>query len=71
MRVVAREEAIKEAKRQIKDLIDSGYTKNQIRCSFYHESTGELLGNVELVDGETIQLLNVDNRIATIKALLD
>lgn len=70
MRVVGREEAIKEAKRQIKNLKEAGYTKNQIWCSFYHEITGELLGNVELVDGETIQLLNVDNRIATLKALL-
>lgn len=70
MRVVAREEAIKEAKRQIKNLIEAGYSKNQIRCRFYHEITGELLGNVELIDGETIQLLNVDNRIATLKALL-
>ena len=70
MRVVGREEAIKEAKRQIKNLIEAGYTKNQVWCSFYHETTGEHLGNVELVGGEEIQLLNVDNRIATLKALL-
>lgn len=70
MRVVAREEAIKEAKRQIKNLIEAGYTKNQIWAAFYHEETGEHLGNVELVGREEIQLVNVDNRIATLRAML-
>lgn len=70
MRVVAREEAIKEAKRQIKNLIEAGYTKNQIWAGFYHEETGEHLGNVELVGREEIQLVNVDNRIATLRAML-
>lgn len=64
MRVVGREEAIKEAMRQIKNLKEAGYKKNQIWCSFYHEITGELLGNVELVDGEIIKLFIVDYRIA-------
>lgn len=70
MRVVAREEAIKEAMRQIKNLIEAGYTKNQIWARFYHEETGEHLGNVELVGREEIQLVNVDNRIATLRAML-
>ena len=70
MRVVAREEAIKEAKRQIKNLIDAGYTKNQIWANLYHEETGEHLANVELAGRDEIQLENVDSRIATIRALL-
>ncbi len=69
-RIIAREEAIREAKRQIKCMIDKGYTKKQIWVNFYHEETNEPLGCVELIDQDNIQLINVDNRIATIRALL-
>lgn len=71
MRVVAREEAIKEAKRQIKNLIEAGYNRKQIFANFYHEETGEHLGNVEVIGNDEIQLVNVDNRIATLKAILN
>ena len=71
MRVVAREEAIKEAKRQIKNLIEAGYNRKQIFANVYHEETGEHLGNVEVIGNDEIQLVNVDNRIATLKAILN
>lgn len=68
---VPREEAIREAKRQIKNLIDAGYKRSQIWAVFTHEETGEHLGNVKLIGNDEIQLINVDNRIATLYALLN
>lgn len=70
IKVVKREEAIKEAKRQIKELLEDGYTEKQIYVVFIHEETGEGLGSVALIDHDTIQLNNVDPRISTLKALL-
>lgn len=70
MRVVARETAIKEAKRQIKNLVNAGYKKSQIFVNFYHEETHEHLGNIELIENDTILLNNCDPRIATLKAIL-
>jgi hypothetical protein len=71
MRVVEREKAIKEAKRQIKNLLDQGYSKNQIFVVFHHEITHEYLGSME-TDGKDIIFGNdIDNRLLTIKALLN
>lgn len=46
MRIVPREQAIKEAKRQINNLVLAGYSKQMIWANFYHEETGEHLGKM-------------------------
>ena len=70
-RIVPREEAIKEAKRQIKSMLEQGYRLPFIFVNFYHEETKEHLGSVKLINKEDIELVDVDMRICTIKALLN
>lgn len=70
-RVVAREEAIREGRRQINELVRLGYKKCQIWCSFYHEISGSYLGSLEYLGNDLVILKDCDPRIATLKAILN
>lgn len=69
--VVKREDAIRTAKKMIRNLVEKGFNKKQIFVKFFFENSRVPLGSVSVISNDLIQLNSVDNRLTTLKALLD
>lgn len=68
--IAPREKAIPRAKAMIREIIEDGFGEEQQFATFLHCDTNENLGMLKIEDGNLIGL-DLDMRIATIKALLD
>ena len=68
--VAPREKAIKMAKAMINEIIEDGFPTENQWAQFIHEDTKENLGMVHVTCG-VLEGLDLDNRICTLKALLD